>query len=427
VNGVVRVAIEAQIQSGSEGGIEQFLISLLYGLASLDDNEIEYKVVGAAEGSEWLARYVGEHQQLVRLPRVPPSNGELIRRTLGPLRRPGGVVARRAREFVGGPPSALAPVVPQSNGFFERMAPHVLHITYPLHFVKAAIPTVFNIHDLQHRHYPEFFSTSHMNWRETVYPAAISHSAAIVTLCEWGRADIIRQYDADPDKVHVIPTSAPMDAYPPLSANVVAKVKKKLRLPGSFALYPAMTYGHKNHIRLLQAIALLRDRDGFVLNIVCTGKLKHAWPQIRECVRELRLQDQVSFTGYLDVSELKAVYHLAQFMIFPSLFEGAGIPVLEAFTEQLPVTCSDIPALREYGAQAALYFEPTSIESMADAARRMATDGELRSRLREFGRGRSALFTPERTASMYRALYHDVAKRPPSQQTRIISTPQDND
>jgi len=126
----------------------------------------------------------------------------------------------------------------------------------------------------------------------------------------------------------------------------------------------------------------------------------------------------VRFLDFVSSSELRALYHLAQFVVFPSLFEGGGFPVLEAFREETPIACSAVTSLPEYGGDAILLFDPTSVESIAQAIHRMTMDVQLRTKLRQRGAARISSFTWERTAKMYRALYRKVAGHPLTDEER---------
>jgi glycosyltransferase involved in cell wall biosynthesis len=132
---------------------------------------------------------------------------------------------------------------------------------------------------------------------------------------------------------------------------------------------------------------------------------------VRQQARALQLDKQVTFLGYVDPGHLRALYRLADFLIFPSLFEGGGFPLLEAFQEGVPVACSTATSLPEYGGDAVLLFDPQSLEAMADAIRTMLCDAELRDSLRARGSARAQLFTWEQTARTYRALYRKIAGR----------------
>lgn len=401
----LKVVVEAAVESSDHGGIEPYLLGLLSGLGRLSGAE-KYTIVISGQSPNWLKAYLGTNQSIVSSPKPDVGLVEKLKRALGPLRRPTGRLFRAAsgqkRSVLPNPRAAT------SDGFWEGLGGDLLHITYPLHYVQAMVPTVFTLHDLQHRHLPEFFSSGHLAWREAVYPVAFRHSRAIVAVSHWVKKDIIEQYGVESEKIYVIPNAPGTEAYPPVDEATVVATAVKFGLPKSFVLYPALTYQHKNHIRLLEAVALLRDRDGLHLNLVCTGKQKLHWPHIKKRLHELGLSKQVRFLGFIESLELRSIFHLAEFLVFPSLFEGAGIPLVEAFLEGLPAACSNIPAFREYGGDSPLFFDPYSVESIAEVMRRMALDAELRQDLRERGRLRSHIYTWEASARKYLAVYRKV-------------------
>lgn len=391
--------------------MESVLIGLLYGLARLESNDDTYLVLRRWGQPDWLAPYLANRQRLVSGPRPPGARLEQVKRLLGPLRSPLGRLARAMRSRGGGNGRRRSTMpIAVSDGFYETLGADVLHLTYPLHFVRTKVPTVFTVHDLQHRHHPEFFLPEQLEWRERVYPAALRHADAVATISTFVADDLVKQYGVDRAKVHVIPFAAATNAYPPVPDDAVQATVQKFQLPSWFVLYPAMTYAHKNHLRLLEALARLRDERSMTVPLVCTGLRTPFWPEIERRVRELDLEGQVRFLGFVSALEVRALYRASRFVVFPTLFEGAGLPVLEAFREDIPITCSDIPAVREYAGDAALFFDPTSVDSIAEAVATLALDVDCRDRLRRMGRARSEVFTWRRTAAAYRALYRQVAR-----------------
>ena len=188
----------------------------------------------------------------------------------------------------------------------------------------------------------------------------------------------------------------------------------------SFAFYPAVTWPHKNHLRLLEALAALRDR-GVLVPLVCTGYREAThWPQIEARVRELNLDNQVQFLGIVPAQQLRAIYRLARFVVIPTLFEAASAPVFEAWNEGVPVACSTVTSLPQQVGDAALLFDPTSVEGIAAALVRMVTDESLRSTLVASGRRRLQDFSWERTARAYRALYRRAAGRRLTDEERVL-------
>lgn len=394
-----RIAIDAQLSFGGEsGGVEQFVMELVRALGQLDDGSEEYLVIARAGESEWLRPHLGRNQRLV-VRQVALQ--ERLRSSLGPLRKPARRLWRIARH-------ALEAKVSQSNGFYENLGADLLHFPHQK-FVHSGLKTIYNPHDLQHQHYPQFFSSEELSERQAVYAAGCTFAQAVAADSRWVKEDLVRQLRLDPGKVFAIPMAAPTAMDAELSDDAIGDVKRRLELPENFVLYPAQTWRHKNHTRLLQALALLRDRDRIRLSLVCTGKRNDFWPTLQKQVDALELTGQVQFLGFVQPLDLHVLYRLAQFVIYPSLFEGGGLPILEAFAEATPIACSAAASMPEYAGDAALLFDPTSAKDISAALKQMATDAGLRAGLTARGRERIKAFTWERTARAYRAIYRMLA------------------
>jgi len=276
---------------------------------------------------------------------------------------------------------------------------------------------------LLHLHYPQFFAPSAIARREAIYPVACRLAHTIVMMSQWGKEDLVRHYQVHPDKVQVIPCAPPIQLCAEPTREEVAAVQAHYGLQRPFALYPAMIREHKNHLRLLEALALVRDREGLRIHLVCTGNRHPAfWPRVEERLAALSLNDQVKFLGMIPPKDLRALYRLAQFVIFPTLFEGGALPMFEAWSEGAPLACSTATMLPEQAGDAALLFDPHSVEAIADAMRRMATEPDLRQELRRRGAERLELFSWERTAKAYRAVYRRAAGRPLTDEDRWLLT-----
>jgi glycosyltransferase involved in cell wall biosynthesis len=280
---------------------------------------------------------------------------------------------------------------------------------------------VYNPHDLQHLHYPQFWAPEALAWRETVFPAGCHFAQTVVVGSQWVKQDVVRRYRTDPDKIQVIFEAPTTETQPAPSEALLSAVRSKYQIEQPFALYPAGIWQHKNHIRLLEALALLRDREGLVVRLVCTGTLrKDFWPRVERCVQELGLSGQVRFLDLVPDADLRALYALAEFLILPTLFEAISLPIFEAWQAGLPVACSNGTALPEQVGAAALLFDAKSSKDIAVAVRRMATDPELRRDLRRRGGERIGDFSWERTAKAYRAVYRRVAGFPLTDEDRWL-------
>ena len=408
----MRVAVNAQFLPGSgAGGVESVLIGLIRALGQLRDGSEEYIIIGPWQDPEWLKPYTGPNQRIVGGPR--PSQTSLGR-FLRPLRS----VARKSLDlFLQGniETSRAWPEVPVSDGFYESLGCNVIHFPYQ-HHVVCALPTIYNPHDLQHLHYPQFFTAPAIAWRETIYRAGCHFAHTVPVASQWVKQDIAEHYSINPEKIQVIPWAPPTQAHPEPTPEVMAAAKQKYGLPETFALYPSMTWEHKNHLRLLQALALLRDRDNLKVQLVCTGHQNTFWPRIEQRLRSLRLGDQVKFLGVVPGADLRALYRLAHFVIIPSLFEAASGPLFEAWQEGVPVACSTVTSLPEQAGDAALLFDPLAVEAIANAAAQMANDLQLRGDLQQRGARRLNDFSWERTAKAYRAVYRRAAGYPLSEE-----------
>jgi len=419
----VRITINAQILPDNPSGIVSALIGLIHAIGQLEDGLEEYIIIGPWQKPDWLKPYLGHRQWIVPGPqplRETPRRLEAFKRALGPLRP----FFRTLLQELSPVPSSLTanqwPQIPVSDGFYEGLGCDVIHFPWQ-NFTLCALPTIYNPHDLQHLHYPQFFTPSAIAWRETIYPAGCHLAHTVVVCSHWIKQDVVRHYGVDPDKIQVIPLAPPTQAYPDPSTETLAEVQEKYSLKLPFALYPSVHWEHKNHLRLLEALACLRERERLVVRLICTGAhIPHFWPRIEDRLKGLRLNDQVQFLDTVPFADLRAIYRLAQFVVVPTLFEAASGPVFEAWQEGVPVTCSTVTSLPEQTGDAALLFDPFSVEAIADAVGRMATDEQLRTELVRKGKRRLKDFSWERTAKAYRALYRRAARRPLTDEDRRL-------
>jgi len=404
------IAINAQILSGGgSGGVEQVIIGLVHALGKLENGDEEYVIIGPWQDTEWLRPYIGPNERIVRGPRILQHPLIRVLRLLRPIAR--RVYNSRRLYSLSGHFLGLDRIwarMPISDGFYESLGCDVVHFPYQ-RFVVCALPVIYNPHDLQHLYYPQFFAPLEIAWREKVYSAGSHLAHTVVVASQWVKQDIVQHYHVNPDKIQIIPWAPPTQAYPEPKADTLDAVRKNYRLSNPFALYPSMAWAHKNHIRLLEALALLRDRDSLKVHLVCTGHQGEFWPQIRKRLWALGLQDQVKFLGMVASEDLRALYRLAQFVVIPTLFEAASGPLFEAWQDGTPVACSRVTSLPEQAGDAALLFDPFSVGAIAEAIAQMATDLKLREDLRQRGARRLQDFSWERTAKAYRAVYRRAA------------------
>jgi glycosyltransferase involved in cell wall biosynthesis len=425
----LRVAINAQLKPDGGTGGTVTVLRALAALARLEDGPEEYVFVGPHDSTEWLRSILPPRQTVVRGPapvQINPDRLEPFKRALGPLRPAARGIRRFINTTVQTAESGLASLnnvtPPAPKNFYEGLGCDVIHFPFQS-YEPCGLPTVYNPHDLQHLHHPEFFTPSEISRRESLHPAACRAAHTVVVASEFVKRDVVERCGIDASKVQVIPWAPPPmhESSHASGADDIGMIRRKYGLSERpFALYPAMTWEHKNHVRLLEALARLRDREGLELRFVFTGHKTDFWPSVERRMNELGLGGQVNFLGLIPREELSAFYRAAQFVFVPTLFEAVSAPLFEAWQHGAPVACSSVTSLPEQASGAALLFDPFDVEKIADALARMATDENLRDGLRRRGTSRLEDFSLERTAKAYRAVYRRAAGRELDEEDRRL-------
>lgn len=393
----LRVCIDARLVSGLHGGIEQMVIGLGAGLSRISTATEEYRFLCYDDSSQYLAPYLsGQCSILSAGPTPPPSSLSRL-----------GSAHPLVRKVIDRSPLPLnrSTIVPRSDGRIEA-AIDVVHFPKQTAFL-TEVPFIYQPHDLLHLHYPQYFGRRARNQRDLSYRTFCEAADAVVMMTEWGKQDLIARYRLTPEKVHVVPGAPMLEVYES-SEDEMLDLKERFRLPDAFLLYPAQTWPHKNHLRLIQAIADLRDR-GINVPLVFSGRTNYFSARLRKEVERLSLGDQVMWVGFVTATEIRSLYELSMGVVFPSKFEGFGFPILEAMWAGKPVACSDVGPIAEVAGEAALYFDADDVSSIADAVRDLYTDPSLRASLISKGNDRVGRYSWERTASMFRDLYRQVS------------------
>lgn len=400
----MRVCIDARLGTGRFGGVEQVVIGIAAGLSALCDGDEEYLFLAHAGEDEWIRPYLEGPCRILHTRRSRPQRrARAVTRAL--LERAPGAVGRFA--------------VRPSDGTIEREAIDVVHFPYQDAFL-TDVPSLYQPHDLQHLHLPELFSAWERERREVIYRTHCAAASTVVMMTSWGRRDVIARYGLAPAKVAVVPGGSVLWEYPDPSPADLEALREKLSLPPAFLLYPAQTWPHKNHERLLEALGLLRGRGGLTVPLVCPGSDPGRSRSLVERARRLGLGATTSFPGFVSPLELRGLYRLATGLVFPSRFEGWGLPVCEAFSEGLPVASSTATSLPDLVGDAGLLFDPDDTEEIALAVRRLWTEPDLRANLAERGRRRGERFSFRAAARLFRAHYRRIGGRGLTDEDRIL-------
>jgi glycosyltransferase involved in cell wall biosynthesis len=314
--------------------------------------------------------------------------------------RPGD---RPATRFAAMNAGRLLPVL--DGGGFD-----VVHYpaTVPVPRVRG-VPRIVSLLDVQHHELAQMFSPLERRLRAWAYDGAARDADLVLTISEHARQGILEHVGVPADRVWAIPLGVDHERFTPDGPALPAG----RGLPERYVLYPANLWPHKNHARLLDAFAAFGDED---LWLVLTGQTYG-----RE--RLLAGRARVRHLGHVSAGELAALYRGAAAVVFPSLFEGFGLPPLEAMACAVPVAASDRGSLAEVCGDAALAFDPEQPEAITEALRRVTTDETLRARLRAAGPPRAARFTWAQTARRHFEAYALVSG---SRAPAPASTPRPN-
>ena len=299
-------------------------------------------------------------------------------------------------------------MVPQSNGIIEAARVDIVHFVSQGAFL-TTIPSIYHPHDLQHVHFPEFFSPKARAIRARSYKAFADQATMVAVASTWTKQDVSRHLGIADSKIVVVPWAPPLAAFPEPTPDETMAIADRLRLPVRYLMYPARTWPHKNHAILIDAASLLRRRDGIDTSLVFTGYRTPEASALDARARRLGVDDLVTWTGFLEPRALRAVYARADGVVIPSLFEAASGPLWEAWLAGKPAACSNVTSLPEQAGNAALVFDPTSVDAVADAIAKLWTSENLRNTLARRGAKRVGAFTWDRTARTFRAHYRRIA------------------
>ena len=413
----LRVCIDARLVSGGRGGVEQVIIGLASAFSRMEDGDERYSFLVSPGHTAWLEPFVfGPSSLLVTGAQPAVAIG---RRTLrGTARQMAKAAVPKQLRAVVRLRLHLAARLPETDGSIEGAGVEVMHFPMQVGF-RTTIPTIFAPHDLQHLHLPEFFSPAEIAEREWRYRALCDMASIVTVMSTWGRDDIVARYGLPAEKIRVVPGAAAIEAYEPPSEGDIAATRNRLRLPDCFTLYPAKAWPHKNHLRLVAALKLLRER-GVEVPVVLTGAQDGREIPVLAAADSLGVRDLIHFVGFVTPGELGAIYRLAHLMVFPTLFEGWGLPILEALTAGVPLACSNVTCLPAITAGAAEVFDPYDSSAIADAIARVWQDEPLRRRLIADGRIRAACFSWDHSARMFRACYRLLGRRQLSTEDRAL-------
>ncbi len=295
---------------------------------------------------------------------------------------------------------------PSMDRFFRGV--DLFHATEHLLPRFSAIRTVFTLHDLIFLFHPETHKPMNRWFLTLMMPRFLRAADAVIAVSECTKRDAVRAYGIPEEKITVIYEGV-SPRFRPADPAAIAAVRQKYGLPEHFILYVGTIEPRKNLTALLEAFANLQSAIGN-LHLVFVGKKGWLYEGFFRRLRELGLEERVHFTGYVPDEDLPVLYSAADLFVFPSLYEGFGLPVLEAMACGVPVVCSNTSSLPEVAGDAALLVDPTDVRALAAAMERALTDQALRATLRARGLERARRFTWEEAARRTLEVYRQVSR-----------------
>lgn len=282
----------------------------------------------------------------------------------------------------------------------------LFHSPYYLKPYLLPCPSVVNIYDLISRLYPEYVSSGARVIFEMAIRLAIVTSRLVISVSQSAKEDLVRLLGVPPSKVWVTPLGVDSQ-FKPVNEKAIFNLRQKHDLPEGYILYLGTNKPHKNLARLVGAFAKAKTERKLVL----AGKEDPRYSEAHEVTKQLGLQDRVVFLGQVSEDDLPALYSGAALFVFPSLYEGFGLPLLEAMACGVPVISSSTSSLPEIAGQAAVMVAPLDLSQLARALERVLGDSNLRASMHEEGLKQAAQFSWERTAVETLAVYRQVLSR----------------
>lgn len=287
----------------------------------------------------------------------------------------------------------------------------ILHfpVSAPPYFQFSSLKTIVTMHDLTFIIYPETMTKISRLYWTFFMKRGVKTAKKIIADSKSTKDDLIKHYNIPEEKVKVIHAALTRNFSTSLEASNFQSVKDEYGLPEKYLLYVGTLEPRKNVRRLVQAFHKAKSKKRFIHKLVITGKKGWLFSEIFETVEKLRLGSEVIFTGFVPDEDLPGIYSGAEIFVFPSLYEGFGLPPLEAMSYGVPVLVSNSSSLPEVVGDAGILVNPEDIDDIANGILRLVEDQNLRNQLKEKGLQQAQKFSLERMAKETLEVYEEVA------------------
>jgi glycosyltransferase involved in cell wall biosynthesis len=266
--------------------------------------------------------------------------------------------------------------------------------------LRTNIPCHLTIHDINFHHRPVDLPRFTRNYYRKYVPRFAERSVRIATVSVYSKSDIASSYGIDPGKIDVVYNGV-NEIYASLPPEEAERYRKLHTGGKPYFIFVGAMHPRKNLLNLLQGFDRFREKSGLDYKLAIVGEKMFLTGEMEKVYRGMKFRDEVIFKGRLSPDELRTALGASVGMTFIPLFEGFGIPLLEAMRCGIPILASNVTSLPEIAAGAAIYADPLDLEEIADGMMQLATDPALRARLVKAGRERSGEFSWDRTSELY--------------------------
>lgn len=282
---------------------------------------------------------------------------------------------------------------------------------YSLPVLLESKPSIITVHDLTYKLFPETFSRGKLLTKLALLGPSLRKAAGIIAVSGNTKKDLIELCGVSPERITVIHNGVDLEVFRPMeSGKMREQLAVKYNLEPGYILYVGTLEPRKNITTLIKAFKMLRESHRLPHKLVIAGGKGWLYREIFRAVSELGLKQEVLFTGYIPADELPLFYNGAGVFVYPSLYEGFGLPPLEAMACGVPVVTSDCSSLPEVVGETGIMVNPTDVEALSDAIERILTDRQLAETLSVQGLKRAQEFTWEESARKTMAVYTEVKK-----------------
>ncbi len=380
----MRFAVDAHAIGRHLTGNEVYIRSLLRAFAELDGVSDFYAYISARDAKPWVPKRFSTRY-------VSPN----------PWSRLGWQLGRLVRQ--------------------DR--PDLLHVQYtaPLNI---SAPVVVTVHDVSFLENPEYFRLSRRLQLRFTVARTIAIAKRILTVSNYSRDAILRHYDISPEKVRVVPNAASPEFRVIRRDKAIESVQKKWRFNEPFVFSVGDLQPRKNQIGLIRAFAaMVANRPSLKHHLVLTGKETWFAPRVRQEALRSGCSDRIHFTGFVTDEDLRELYNACDCFVFPSFYEGFGMPILEAMACGRAVACSNTSAMPDVADGAGILFNPSKPESIRHCMEEILLDTELRARQERLGLQRAAYFSWRKSARATLDIYKEVAEARTGREKTSVSAP----